>query len=381
MSQKTSPGAMQTLAACLVLLASCGEVRAPIPGRESPTATYIDHVRPILESRCVSCHSGSSPAGSYDLSTHLSTLGHGSDGTRNVLPGDKESILLTRLDPAKDAQHHAYLLPTAQQLGEGETATQRQADDYARLVSWVVKARAAYQDSSVHPAGWLDPSLRSAATFHGGYLRKKAWKTTECQSCHGAALTGGAREDVLAGGSCASCHSGGTGSCDTCHGDGSAGSTFKDLSGNISRSAAGAGAHAAHLKASAANQWLSPKCDDCHKVPKTTDAEGHLGSDLHAEVHFSDRASGKLYAGGKGPAAAYDATTGTCTNVHCHGLNGGSVTAWKWTDTQKMTCDACHGTPPKEVKAGFDHPQATDCLSCHPSAYDPSKHINGKVEL
>ncbi len=356
-----------TLAAALgaLLAGACGEVRPPTAAREAPAATYRDQARAILETRCVRCHSGATPAGSYDLGSYLAALGHGSDDTRNILPGDGESRLLTKLDPVKEPTHNGYL----------------EAADLALLQRWVVQAKAAYQDSSVHPAGWLDTTNRSSTSFHGGFLRNKRWKTTSCRSCHGEALTGGAAEAPLSGGSCYTCHSDGPTGCDTCHGDGKAGRRFADLTGAVARTARGAGAHAAHLKSRASALWVSPTCADCHKVPATVDAEGHLDGDGWAEVTFSDRAAGKLYAGGKGPAAGYDMTTGTCANVHCHGLDGATVKSWKWTSPQTMTCDACHGSPPRKVKAGFDHPRSSDCQACHKTAFDPSRHIDGKVDL
>jgi mono/diheme cytochrome c family protein len=51
-----------------------------------------------------------------------------------------------------------------------------------------------------------------------------------------------------------------------------------------------------------------------------------------------------------------------------------------------LGCSSCHGEPPQKTLKGTPHPTASNCQQCHGSAYDqgkldPSKHINGKVDL
>ncbi len=55
--------------------------------------TYMDHVRPIFESRCLSCHSADKKKGGLDLSTYSATMAGGSGGIC-VEPGDLKSKLL-----------------------------------------------------------------------------------------------------------------------------------------------------------------------------------------------------------------------------------------------------------------------------------------------
>ena len=344
-----------------LLLVGCGELRQ---GDDSEaTETYTAMVAPLLKARCVSCHGSASPAGKYDLSTYRGLLGPGSDTARNVAPGDKTSRLLTKLDAIKEVKHWGYLLPKAAELAEGETAEERRAADLKALTSWVVDAGLAYGAHAVHPAGWVYPGKRSSTAFHGGALRAKSWDTTSCQSCHGEKLTGDRKKG---GGSCATCHkSGPTTGCTTCHGDSDTGSSAPpmDLSWNLTSASRGVGAHAAHLKGT--GPYAPVKCADCHTVPASTNAAGHLldadkTSDLTAEVTFGGSATlGKV-------KVAYDTANGGCT-VYCHGAGlslPGTERKPTWTSTKKMTCQSCHPAPHSNPAYGGE-----DCSACHQQVF------------
>ena len=60
--------------------------------------TYTTDIKPILDANCVSCHSGGTPAGSYDLSTYSGILGNGTDATPNAIAGDESSELIVRIN-------------------------------------------------------------------------------------------------------------------------------------------------------------------------------------------------------------------------------------------------------------------------------------------
>ena len=330
-------------------------------------ATYKAMVAPLLKARCVSCHGGASPSGQYDLSTYRGLLGPGTDTTRNVVPGDRTSRLLTKLDAIKEIKHWDYLLPKSAELLEGETATERRDADLKLLTAWVEEDGLAYGDTAVHPAGWVYPGDRNSLDFHGGMLRARAWSTTGCQQCHGEKLTGSRKQG---GGSCYACHtSGPMNSCTTCHGESEAFNPAPpmDLSWKLTSASRGVGAHAAHLKGS---DLMSPVlCGDCHTQPASVDAAGHLfddaankTSDLRAEVIFGAAASKG------GTTAAYDLATGACT-VSCHGgalADAGSQSKPTWTGARKMDCQSCHAAPHKSPAYG-----GADCSLCHQQVFKP----------
>ena len=344
------------------LLLGCGEVRQDDDAAN--IVSYTETVAPLLAARCVGCHSGSTASGSYDLSSYRGLLGPGSDTTRNAVPGDVTSRLLTKLDATKEVTHWKHLLPKSVELKEGETAETRRDADFLLLKAWVLTFGLAYMDSAIHPPGWVYPGKRSSQSFHGGALRANAWSTTGCQECHGQDLKGSSKKG---GGSCQTCHTSGTSSCTVCHGESKTGSAAPpmDLSWNLSATSRGVGAHAAHLRGS---QLMSPVlCSDCHKVPASTEADGHLlddstkkTSDLKAEVVFSAAASKDSVT------AAYDATAGTCT-VSCHGAgvtDAGSQAKPSWTSSKKMDCQSCHAAPHKSPAMG-----GADCSLCHQQVF------------
>ncbi len=344
-------------AALLLALFGCGETR-PITGARAPlAATYVQQVKPILDRRCASCHKGAKPAGSYDLSSYPGLLGPGSDVTRNVLPGDATSRLLTKLDSSKEPKHWAHLLPSKDELAEGETADKRRDADLKLLRAWVVEAKLAYFDVTVHPPGWVYPGDRNSEAFHGGLLRKRGWKLEACTSCHGSDLQGG-----TSGKSCTTCHAKGPTSCTTCHGSdartgAAASAPPNDLSWKVSPTAMGVGAHEQHLKAR--TWWAAMTCDDCHKTPRRLDEAGHLtdpggGSDMRAEVVFGPRA--RL----EGVTPTYDKQTGTC-DTFCHGASfTGQGQKTVWTSTKGGACGDCHKVP--ALFGGLD------CANCHPQS-------------
>jgi predicted CxxxxCH...CXXCH cytochrome family protein len=177
------------------------------------------------------------------------------------------------------------------------------------------------------------------------------------------------------------------GTCYACHGTkDSAGAPAPDLHGATAVSAVGVGLHAAHLTDSALRKAVP--CDSCHIVPAALMDKGHIDHDLPAIITFSDLARGATRGATVDTKPTWDRTTATCTNVYCHSLNGGTGSPWRWTQTSTPGCTSCHGQPPGKTVSGGNHPQGvTSCKQCHGSAYtasgdlDPTKHMNGKVDL
>lgn len=200
----------------------------------------------------------------------------------------------------------------------------------------------------IHADGVLDPASEQ---FHGKELERHDWSFALCAKCHGDNLDGGKAKV-----SCTGCHKDGPTACSTCHEDGPK-----------------TNAHVAHR--------VTGKlvCVECHTVPATWDAEGHILRDgradpAPAEVVFGARANLTLAAADRRGPATFAA--GTCTNVYCHGAvlhaGGGVATAPRWTDPAPTgTCTGCHGAPPPS------HAQST-CTACHPAN---APHLDGEVQI
>lgn len=155
-----------------------------------------------------------------------------------------------------------------------------------------------------------------------------------------------------------------------------------NLSGETDVQARGNGAHEAHLRGSGKARALL--CKECHVLPETTDAPGHIDSPYPAELIFSGPAAAAFEA-----TPVFDPATQTCKQTFCHGgyfvggrPSGGRVPEPRWTDNSgaPAACDGCHGLPPPEP-----HPRADTCSDCHMNIgtdrtfTEPDLHVDGKV--
>jgi predicted CxxxxCH...CXXCH cytochrome family protein len=143
-------------------------------------------------------------------------------------------------------------------------------------------------------------------------------------------------------------------------------------------------------------------CGQCHVVPVSVYAPGHLDSDLPAEVVISGGLAGPKPKD-QFDVPEYDAGTTTCGNTFCHGawslskasapafaqfaytqdVMNGSNDSPTWTGGgDEIECGTCHGLPPDgHVSADLD-----DCGFCHSGTVSPEGmivdvklHMNGKV--
>jgi predicted CxxxxCH...CXXCH cytochrome family protein len=245
---------------------------------------------------------------------------------------------------------------------------------------------------SVHPTGW---AAKTSPNFHGGAIMNQGWDMSSCQTCHGPKYDGG-----VSGVSCKTCHGapGGPEACNTCHG-GLNNAPPSDLSGNTATTARGVGAHQTHMLGTTRAQNVA--CSECHTVPGSVYAAGHVDSATPAEVVFNGFLSSKATAGA---TPVYNAQTGSCANNYCHGnfKNGNAANAVSWNSftTATAACGTCHGNAsltdpedrarPKTISQGGTHPDKDQyqCFACHIDVVDatlkiisPSKHINGKLNV
>ncbi|MEZ4438517.1 MAG: CxxxxCH/CxxCH domain-containing protein [Polyangiaceae bacterium] len=142
--------------------------------------------------------------------------------------------------------------------------------------------------------------------------------------------------------------------CDSCHGSGPQGLPPPDLAGNTDFTFPGVGAHQVHLNGAGPYRHLT--CDDCHEVPATVLASGHIDTVGPAELDFG----GVALAYGANPS--YDGDT--CAKTWCHGGKtafgfpaGGNETAPSWTSPQDgLGCNSCHSMPPPTPHTPGPHP-------------------------
>ncbi len=169
--------------------------------------------------------------------------------------------------------------------------------------------------------------------------------------------------------------------CDGCHSGPGSPLPFRGLHGETDPALPAIGAHSVHLAGSFFARPLD--CADCHQVPDSVTAEGHLDAPP-AEVVFS----GVATAGGRTPA--WEAASATCSDTWCHGaaLDGGQRVTPPWNGDQQVGCGSCHGVPPEQLRSGAMHPKAERCGGCHGQVIDDrwqwvdlAKHLDGQVEV
>jgi predicted CxxxxCH...CXXCH cytochrome family protein len=236
-----------------------------------------------------------------------------------------------------------------------------------------------------HGAGWMTNSTG----FHGLYVAQNSWNMQPCQTCHGTDYAGG-----QTGESCKTCHTNGPESCTTCHG-GVNPAPPKDLANNTATTARGVGAHQDHFAGPFTMVAQGVPCADCHTVPSTLYAPGHLDTPLPAEVPLASALARKATSGlvpvpvVSSPTAA----TVTCANTYCHGawrLRSTPTKAFAFTDSvmvgafktpswtagaAEAACGTCHGLPPK----GHAAYGLTLCFNCHGDVMDAAGNLNNKA--
>lgn len=249
-------------------------------------------------------------------------------------------------------------------------------------------------------------TLKSGGAPAGGTATRPVWTVvdgsqSQCGSCHGTPPPSPHPQDA----SCSTCHDTmmpGPGlviadplrhidgnldvntqqACNTCHGTAANNAPPKDTLGNTATNTRGVGAHQSHL-APMGTRFKAIACTDCHTVPATVTALGHIDTALPAEVRFGARA---------GTSPAWNGAV--CANVYCHGSTltsggggaGGTATTPQWSkvDGSQRQCQSCHGFPPPAP-----HPQNSDCGACHDDVQagsnttfaDAARHVDGVLDV
>jgi predicted CxxxxCH...CXXCH cytochrome family protein len=264
------------------------------------------------------------------------------------------------------------------------------------------------------------PSYPHSAAFspggHQAYIAAKNYSFDECTACHGAAYAGGS----IVTKSCvdAGCHVDQTGTakspeaCNTCHGNFASPATAvvsfappRALNGDTQESSPRVGAHQNHLQSVNGQPVV---CAECHTVPATLTAPGHIEASP-AEVVFNGTMAGIVTGNGSNvPSPQYSG--GKCSNTYCHGnwklrkssspvlvqfafldsVMTGAKAAPAWNaGASAGDCASCHsGTPGVYVPNGHVTFLITECYVCHGDVVDSSgkiknaaKHINGYADM
>ena len=229
-----------------------------------------------------------------------------------------------------------------------------------------------------------------------------------CTSCHGEDYSGG----EVATTSCLTCHTSASGpeACNTCHGD------FYNIkqiappqgtANETETSSPAVGAHQSHL----ANIEISEKtrCFDCHKVPTTFDAEGHIDATERSELIFGEFAA-------SGPSTLLTilitshvkihtamATLDLISQLHptlhfytADKISGNNYSPiWNEVDGTQAQCGTCHGEIDNQGNLITPLPTGhygdftlAECANCHTDVVDVAgniinkeKHINGKANV
>ena len=320
---------------------------------------------------------------------HGEDLGGGTSGVScKDCHEDSPSGCTTCHDESTGA-HQAHLGPAEVPCAECHTVPARwddpdHLDGVARVVLGALAARDVTPPRRTEPPSY-DPATATCSSVycHGGTLGDTAatapapgWYDTgvaRCGSCHGAP------PDDHASPRCGSCHQAGAvahldgvldvgDGCSGCHGDATSPAPPRGLDGETSPQALSVGVHRAHLESSTLRGPIP--CADCHVVPTTLGALGHIDSAEPAEMI---------------PAVGWDRPSASCTN-YCH---GDATPVWNRPGQGEAACGTCHGLPP----AGLHDPTWTIdlCTTCHPSVDDigaivftapgTTEHLDGSVTL
>lgn len=255
-------------------------------------------------------------------------------------------------------------------------------------------------ESFPHPANWVGLSANS----HSSFIKANSYSFAQCKSCHGQNY-----QTIKTDNSCRTCHAGTNGpeACNTCHGMFAAEDVLANaappagLDNETDPANAAVGSHQPHLAYYAS---VEATCQECHTVPATLMAAGHIDGDGHADVVFQSTLAVIATEGGaRQPIPAYSHETLNCANTYCHGNWGllkadagensfiyaedkieGNTATPVWTDPNSAACGTCHDLPPK----GHNPFGIQACSTCHSGVMDrlgniidKTKHINGKINV
>jgi len=223
-----------------------------------------------------------------------------------------------------------------------------------------------------HPAGFANPDVHSP---------EMELQRTDCRSCHGADLTGGA------GPSCDTCHTEGWRSnCLFCHGAGDTltGAPPRDLGTPDLSASLSFRAHTTHVTSGVA---VASDCTECHSKPTDVLDIGHAFDDTPAQAEVT-------FGAGISSEGMYDGSS-TCSGLYCHG-DGQGPNGTIADGAPPRDCGSCHagldsGAPAWAAMAGlhdFHLNEGANCADCHAATTSDGRsidtlalHVNGVQDV
>jgi predicted CxxxxCH...CXXCH cytochrome family protein len=250
----------------------------------------------------------------------------------------------------------------------------------------------------------IDGAYDDDATPGNNYLPGVGNKTCSTTMCHGGVSPQWGIDNTGID-ECTKCHGTRTGPVAT----DAEKAPPRDTDGDTLASNEEVGAHQEHMTGLTYTDELNStgNCNECHTVPGSVGAAGHIDSLRPAEVlQDSNQSYEKANLNGVTPTYTY---AGNTCSVYCHGVDlpisgtggGGSDKTPAWNDTAYLSgtpsdnddgsgdCEKCHDSPPLAVTA-HDGTEtlsgATGCFNCHDhfndggSLNNASLHIDGTVQ-
>lgn len=165
--------------------------------------------------------------------------------------------------------------------------------------------------------------------------------------------------------------SAGTSGCASCHAAPGEAPPFRDQTGSVDSGRLSVGAHDAHLHGDLVQ---SISCAECHTVPRTVTAPGHL-EDSPGDVRFGPLAR----TGGVDPR--YEAPG--CAATYCHGNfpGGNRSNAPTWlAGAGAAKCGSCHVVPSGSGRHPEHATAGVSCVECH-GPFVAATHVNGVKDV
>ena len=336
---------------------------------------HVDGIVDVAELGCASCHGTTglgAPPPDLEGNTDVSAPGVGAHQLHLQASSTHAALACTechRVPAAIDDTGHIDATRPAD-LTFGTLATTAGASP-----AYDAQTRTCL-DSYCHGDGapvWNEPrsSGEACGSCHGLPPPAPHPASDQCSDCHGTVI------DATGTFIAPELHVNGTVDlgdlgCSACHGQSGLGAPPPDLAGSTATSAPGVGAHSVHLQAAQTHGAVA--CGECHQVPSSVEAPGHIDASRPADVVF-----GPL-AGAEGSTPAFDADALTCAGSYCH---GSATPVWNDPRSSSEACGTCHEVPPPPP-----HPASDQCGACHGEVIDlngafvaPERHVDGTVDV
>ncbi|MEO7729859.1 MAG: CxxxxCH/CxxCH domain-containing protein [Kofleriaceae bacterium] len=355
-----------------------------------PTRHIDGNLDVVGDQACNSCHGGANNAPPKDTAGNTATTARGVGAhQRHLSPTSPIGKAVVCLD--------CHRVPaTVSSLGHIDTPLPAEVSFSGRAGSAPSWNGAQCTNVYCHGATLTDGSTGAGGTATSPLWQRVDGSQQQCTSCHGFPPPAPHPQDS----NCGTCHLDvkpgsnqvfldvtkhidgnldvtGDQACNSCHG-GANNAPPKDVNGGTQTTLRGVGAHQAHLGSASWHRTIA--CGECHVVPATVGAVGHLDTPLPAELTFTGIGAGGTWNGASCSTYCHGATLKTSAGTPA----GGAQTAPLWTkvDGSQAQCTSCHGAPPPPP-----HPANSACDSCHMDAgpgqtiKTPALHIDGTVHV